>query len=459
MFNYQQFVHQFSQRLFIEQNSLRVSALSDIVSPKFCHAFENPTRRYGFCHLQEMNRDQVAWWVWTFSYCKGWGEGWLYGRNFWKEGISGWVLDMVDMKILKSFLGISNKDHRVELLSEIRRLLPKKSVTWRSMEVEHRAPDVIGDVKQPSFEVLSTDTRSHLSSTFCASSITDRQVNGGSSLQRSTLSFCNGNARTKYVTNNPNLKGCESVTPGYHFLPCNSTMAESLETGTTDGTSLFCFTERSRETADKVDLEKRLQIGGNTLLTEISGLSDASTFKNRKPLKYRQLVLTLQNDQISQEEDINRIRSWFLELDPDVVVKELNKGNTYTIAFQDSMRAKEALIKFRNEGYMIKFKFPRRPNPRAPMKYVALESLTIRSGKAFSGDILGQLSKGQKVTVDQVKGRRARLIKPDQEVKKWGWVSLYSRDEGKPLLIQLQEITPPRGGIPHSAAELESSKV
>jgi len=376
MFNSQLLVHPYPQAVFKEQNSFEESALSDIVSPKFRHANENPSTPYGFCKLLQMNSYQLAIWVWTFSYFRGWYEGELYARNFLAQEVTGMVLGLVDTEILEFTLGIANKDHRDELLSEIHRLLPKKSVT-----------------------------------------------------QNITIPFWNRDGTVEQVSYNPNNLftpgivsgqiGCDSSTPGFH----------------TDETSVYCYTMRSKETTDKeVDgSENRAPSARYSPLTETRGLRNAS----RKGVKYRKLVLTLPDDEISQKGDINRIRARFAEIDPDVVVKQMDKANKYTIAFQDPMKAKEALIKYRDQGYTIAFKFPRRPSPKAPIEYISLEDLTIRTGKAFSGDIVGKLNKGQKVTVNQLKGRRARLIKTDQEVEKWGWVSMYSSEDGRQLLRQV----------------------
>jgi len=393
MINSQLLVHPYPQAVFKEQNSLVESALSDIVSPKFRHANENASTPFGFCQLLQMNSYQLGMWVWTFSYFRGWHEGELYARKFWAQDVTGMVLELVDTKILEFTLGIANKDHRDQLLSEINRLLPNKSVT-----------------------------------------------------QNITIPCWNRDGTVEYVSYKPNHLftpgivsgqiGCDSSTPGFHWSQCSSTMAKSLQTKTTDETSLYCYTTRSKETTDK-EVDGSENCAPSTRyspLTETRGVRNAS----HKGAKYRKLVLTLPDDGISQNGDINRIRARFAEIDPDVVVKQMDKANTYTIAFQDPMKAKEALIKYREQGYTIAFKFPRRPSPKAPIEYISLEDLTILTGKAFSGDIVGQLNKGQKVTVNQVKGRRARLIKKTgQEVEKWGWVSMYSSVDGRPLLRQV----------------------
>jgi len=71
------------------------------------------------------------------------------------------------------------------------------------------------------------------------------------------------------------------------------------------------------------------------------------------------------------------------------------------------------------------------------MEYIALVDLDISKGKKLPEKI-GRLKKGEKVRVNQAKGRRVRLIKPNEEVKTWGWVSMYSA-EGKQQLDPVNE--------------------
>jgi len=119
------------------------------------------------------------------------------------------------------------------------------------------------------------------------------------------------------------------------------------------------------------------------------------------------------------------------------------KEDTYTIVFQDVDAAHAALLKFGNLGFTIKKKYPPRACPNTPRKFIALKDLLIREGKSLKGNIKeGCLIKGKKVWVNQAKGRRARIIKRNEERREddevLGWVSLYSED-GEPLLQQLDE--------------------
>jgi len=154
--------------------------------------------------------------------------------------------------------------------------------------------------------------------------------------------------------------------------------------------------------------------------------------KTNRSVNLKKLILTLKPDQIPESGDTDitdKIRSWFVKLDSAVTVKPMEaQENIYTIIFRDVDAANEAL-KFRNRGFNIRNKYPPRACPKNHMKYKALDDLIIRKGKSFRGNFfMGIVKRGESVWVDQVKGRRARVMNR-------GWVSRYTTD-GVPLLIQ-----------------------
>lgn len=81
-----------------------------------------------------------------------------------------------------------------------------------------------------------------------------------------------------------------------------------------------------------------------------------------------------------------------------------------------------------------------RPRPTRPIKYKSLDSVNVNSGRSINGKLVGELRVGDIVTVNQVKGRRARLIdyKKNGETRTIGWVSLRDID-GAPLMEQLND--------------------
>jgi len=50
------------------------------------------------------------------------------------------------------------------------------------------------------------------------------------------------------------------------------------------------------------------------------------------------------------------------------------------------------------------------PSPKCPVEYKVLSRVTVRIGKSLKSKIVGCICKGAIVTVNQIKGRRARVI-------------------------------------------------
>jgi len=151
--------------------------------------------------------------------------------------------------------------------------------------------------------------------------------------------------------------------------------------------------------------------------------------------KGKELLLTLRPDQIAQGTKIEHLRSQFEDFGYKVIIYSLkDKKASYSLEFTDRKEAQRALADPKI-GYKLVKKRPLRPSPTCPIQFKALHALRIRTGKALTGRVVGVVKKNELVTVNQVKGRRARLMYIDKEGNKWnrGWVSVHT-SEGKPLL-------------------------
>jgi len=145
--------------------------------------------------------------------------------------------------------------------------------------------------------------------------------------------------------------------------------------------------------------------------------------------KDSELVLTLRPEQCDD------IRSRFEQFDYTVKISPIeNKPDSFVVMFPDRNMAEKALEEANKIGYKLRKKRRPRPSPRCPIMFKALHPLMIRSGKAFSRNVLGCVQKGDLVIVNQVKGRRARLMSMDN-MSNLGWVSLHT-SEGVQLLEQ-----------------------
>jgi len=70
----------------------------------------------------------------------------------------------------------------------------------------------------------------------------------------------------------------------------------------------------------------------------------------------------------------------------------------------------------------------KRARPGNHIAYKALHKVTIQKGKAFSSCIVGQLVENSIVLINQIKGRRGRIVlrKPSGELVVIGWVPLFT---------------------------------
>jgi len=162
---------------------------------------------------------------------------------------------------------------------------------------------------------------------------------------------------------------------------------------------------------------------------------DESQKATRSWWKGKELLLTLRPDQIAQGTKIEHLRSQFEDFGYKVIIYSLkDKKDSYSLEFTDRKEAQRALADPKI-GYKLVKKRPLRPSPTCPIQFKALHALRIRTGKALTGRVVGVVKKHELVTVNQVKGRRARLMYIDKEGNKWnrGWVSVHT-SEGKPLL-------------------------
>jgi len=86
-------------------------------------------------------------------------------------------------------------------------------------------------------------------------------------------------------------------------------------------------------------------------------------------------------------------------------------------------------------GYQLAKYRERRPSPDNPVMFKTLTPVTVRVGKSLKGKRVRMLDKDHIILVNQVKGRRARVISSTGG-KVVGWVSLCC-DIGTPLLQRL----------------------
>lgn len=90
-----------------------------------------------------------------------------------------------------------------------------------------------------------------------------------------------------------------------------------------------------------------------------------------------------------------------------------------------------------------------RARPGNHVAYKALQDVPVKSGKAFSSSVVGQLLVGSIVLINQIKGRNGRMVQRNTngELVSIGWVPLFTR-EGHKLLAKCWR----KGGVKNSDA-------
>jgi len=392
-----------------------------------------------------MDTEQTGKWVHFYGWSKGWQEAETYAKSFRENCITGKTLQELNSKMLEEQLGMSDSSHRMELLSTIRSLFPGFPPQVSNSAIPAPQPLVASTMGSmcgsENIASIQTQTSDYPLKNCLPSPICSFRRHGESDCE-SSYSYVSSTCTTDQLYPSPVNFMSES---GYREQTAETAYSTNVEGSglttmdsslsmTTMGTGLGMTTMAARKSHEVRSLENNGSMNGS-----INGSMNGSIRSTRRA-SYKKLILTLQPNQVHQ--DLDCIRNRFKEFYDVVTVTSVEGSDgSYQIAFEDCAEAADAFYKAEEIGYKLAKKWPARPNPNNPIKYRSMRELKIRSGKAFSGKVVGALKKDETVTVNQLKGRRARLIK---EVKGGepvviGWVSVHSLD-GVPLLVQEAEL-------------------
>jgi len=398
-----------------------------------------------------------------YCHSQGWDEAAYYAANFKEQEITGQGLKDLSDRDLKISLKISNPLHRKELLSAIRNLFTKETKINSGVQtsVSTLAPPCQIIYPYPMYFVPYPGSSVYNNHNFFSTGVAvDQSFNSGA-VPPVTWSCSGGQS------------GCVSSILQYNLLPStigvpsdsdNSTMPSQGESYGTDfarcvqndlsdmvsdsnHSNQSCQAEYadvnglSVSSGDNLNSIMQLHGGktndiGKTNKHVLQGpqmrCSKAVSTERSRSGNVKKLLLTLKSDQIPINGNAEIIRSWFVKLDSDVIVKPMNDvPHTYTVIFHSADAGIEAL-KLREKGYEIKLKYPRRASPDNPVEYKVLCDLQVREGKSMNGELLaGIIKEGETIQVNQIKGRRARVVNR-------GWVSLKT-EHGVRLLKRLSD--------------------
>jgi len=403
---------QSSEQGYLMTPTLQSIQLSGMACPPCCH----PSRAtYNATPVQKMTVLQTANWIRTLGRYHGWAQVEAYAQSFLNNCITGELLEYLTPEMLEFSLGVSDHQHQRELLSAIQYLYPVKRMK--------NAQQLQGSITE--IQTLESSYSNANNSGRCQSE-TEYE-----SEYDSTNSFL-------ISSNSMNV---EEIVP----MECSDTMSES---GYSQRSSVASYIESDSDIKiGEASTNKHKSVYKSTeedvVMVDRGTREESQCVKPLKvcrPLRCRKLLIVLRKHEIEQDRcSLESIRSRFHDLKIQVEVEpNESKPNTYTLVFPNYQQAEMVLSRADEIGYKITKKYPPRPNPKRPLKYKSMAELQIRAGKSLSGDIVGKLKEGVIVTVNQVKGRRARLIQESEsgDVETIGWVSLHEED-GVNLLKQL----------------------
>jgi len=386
--------------------------LTGMVCPPCCH----PSRAsYNATPVQKMTVQQTANWIRTFGRYHGWAQAEAYAQSFLNNCITGVLLEYLTPEMLEFSLGIRGNQHQQKLLSAIQYLYPIKQMRNTSQFQE----SITG------IKTLESSYSNAINSAHCQSE-TEYE-----SEYESTNSYL--------ISSSSN--NVEEIVQ----MECSDMISES---GYSQRSSVVSYIETDSETKiGDASTNKPKSVYNSSeedvVMIDRGTREETQSVKPLKvcrPLRCRKLLLVLRQHEIEQDRcSLKSIRSRFQDLQIQVEVEPNDrKPNTYTLVFPNYQRAEKVLSRADEIGYKITKKYPPRPNPKRPLKYKSMAELEIRAGKSLCGDIVGKLEEGVIVTVNQVKGRRARLIRESEngDIETIGWVSLHEQD-GVNLLKQL----------------------
>jgi len=425
--------------------ALQPTEPNNIVQPMLSPPlFNHPLVPIALTRVDLMDVEETGNWVHTFGNYKGWTEASKYGEQFKKNCIKGSTLQQLNHAMLEDNLAVKNLDHRKELIHTIQQLFnpgntiitpmmkPMSTPVMSYMEIPSESGN--GKVQNPESEFGSQFSNFLYSSNHSVRSETETVHSHfrASTPLTTRTELTSESGWSNAGPGGPTFRSSISVKSGQWSMNCGpDTMGEAY-----DGWSI-----REMKAARKsaiVDKKKDVVIREQREET----MSIRSTRRSR----YTQLVLTLQPNQIIKDIPnvcyIDTIKWWLKKF--NFVAAEITPLKDppfrYLLSFSESETAHAVFHKSEELGFKLVKKWPQRPRPSRPIWYKNLANQTIFSGKAFTGGKRGTLDAGKNVLINQVKGRRARII----EMKKGkpetiGWVTMYT-GEGDQLLKQLSEL-------------------
>jgi len=313
---------------------------------QFVNQVNNIGRRLNVVtQIQNLNKEQTKYWIWTIGWSQGWKEAKSYATRFGEHDINGSQLEYLTPWTLETELQITNSSHR--------------------------------DVILESIEFLISNT-----------------FNGTGSLGEYSLNSVQSSISTSYWNYSANE---------------------------------YCSSIESERTRGNCNLRSEAR-------------SQTTGWPQVMPRRARRLVLTPKKNagkgcQLRTADIERKFRDSGYSV---TVVPSDSLPNSFIVTFKDIDSMNKALNNADNLGYHLERRLQKRPTPKSPVKYRVLTRCLIRQGKSLRTKGNGYLKKDEIVLVNQLKKRRARLVKEkgDGSYEAYGWVTVI-KSNGLQLLEQL----------------------
>jgi len=351
----------------------------------------------------QMNVFETSNWVRLVGEVQGWPEAPVYARSFFNNGVTGFMLSQLTIESLEKYLGVEKHGHRLTLMTAIRAIYPYLIPMESSSNLSSAAPSVAGE---------STTAMSEL----------DSDADG--SQRELKLQMQNSQGRRRSVLVGDPLK----------TLNQQNLVAHDMET----------IRFRRPQLIDESSCTSN-----NSMSSRFSASSQATDTTNSTLNGDRRchLTLTMQSAPACNREAMLAIRTTFSSAGFDAHPRPSERAtNKFIIRFPTEAEAERALLMKAEIGYDLSnyTEFSRkkgpRPTPSNPQQYMVLHHAQVRKGKSMKSQVLGFVEKGEVYWVNQIKGKRARLVErcEGEEDRNMGWVSLRN-NAGYQLMAPFHE--------------------
>jgi len=369
-----------------------------------------------------MSEDKTANCMRTLSEDHGSTEAHRYHTSVRNDKITSDIVipELSDIVIpeLTNELGVENYYHRLEIERNIRDLFPH--MTERDFEQSLSNMCI-------SPELVQSVTQSDLDTPYCSTSQEDTSM----WLNSPSPSLNDMMHKNDVMHSNDIMSiSCspEALTRRGPIRIDSRIAHQAEDTGT--HCSQFCLSPNiiTERISDRIVIEEP-KFGAKLLVGK------------KKEYFNRRLFVKLTPDQLVSDktQQILLIREQFTNIGVDVDIRSTRKNpHIYEVFFANPRVAREVLQRSKGMKYELSKHWLHRPRPTHPWKYKALRTLVINSGRSEGGLVVGKVEEGVTLEVNQVKGRRGRMIryKDNGGTENVGWVSLRSRD-GTQLMKQL----------------------